>query len=246
MPVRLHAEIPAAPPQRLEVRGESFHYLSRVLRLETGDALEVFDGAGRAFAARVVALGKEEATLELGAPVTARAPTRRITVVQGLPKGDKLELVVQKATELGAAAIVPVVTARSVPKLDAKGAKKKQERWSKIATEAARQCGRSDVPEVTEPRALLDAARALAASSTLLVLDEEEKALSLSRALASVGAQAPLALVIGPEGGLTRDEVAQLERLGARSVTLGARILRTETAALAALAVLLHLSGELG
>ena len=178
-------------------------------------------------------------TLELSEPRPApRAPP--LTLLQGLPKGDKLELVLQKGTELGVAAFFPVVTARAVSR--PKDAEAKAQRWRKIVSEAARQCGRADVPEVAAPGPLADAVAALPKDTRLLVLDEEERALRLSDALTD----APLALVVGPEGGLSREEVAQLKAAGGVSVTLGPRVLRTETAALAALAVLLHRMGELG
>lgn len=239
--IRLH--LPNANEGDVRVEGARLHYLARVLRLVAGDALEVFDGGGRTFDARVTSLNDDVATLTLGAPREAPAP-RAVTLVQGLPKGDKLELVLQKGTELGASGFVPAACERSVVKLDGKE-EKKRERWQRIVEEAARQCGRADVPQVALPGPLVDAVRALGPDVAVLVLDEEEKALPLSTAVAPLGTR-PLALVIGPEGGLSRTEVAALASLGAIPVTLGRLILRTETAGLAALAVLRHLDGLLG
>lgn len=227
----------------VRVEGARLHYLARVLRIEAGDSLEVFDGAGRAFDAHVKSMADDAAVLTLGAAKEAPAP-RSITLVQGLPKGDKLELVLQKGTELGASGFVPAACERSVVKLDGKE-EKKRERWQRIVEEAARQCGRADVPQVAMPGKLIDAVKALGPDVAILVLDEEERAVPLSAAVASVG-EKPLALVIGPEGGLSRNEVAALSSLGAIPVTLGRLILRTETAGLAALAVLRHLDGLLG
>jgi 16S rRNA (uracil1498-N3)-methyltransferase len=247
--VRLFVPLPAgAAPAELPLEAERCHYLVHVLRLGEGDTLEVFDGAGRAFEARVVQASAQAVLLALGPP--RAAPARRAaSVLQGLPKGDKLELVLQKGTELGAAAFYPVATRRSLVKLDALGDKRagsKTARWQKIAEEAARQCGRSDVPRVHAPQPLLEAARALPAGTQLLVLDEEERALPLGEAFRQLPREAPVALVVGPEGGLAREEVQALQALGARPVTLGRLVLRTETAALAALAVMAHLDGELG
>jgi 16S rRNA (uracil1498-N3)-methyltransferase len=229
----------------VELAGERRHYLLHVLRLEQGDVLEVFDGQGRAFEARVASVGEEAVRIWLG---TARvAPARRaVGVLQGLPKGDKLELVLQKGTELGATAFYPVATARSVVKLEPKRAEERTARWTKIVEEASRQCRRDDVPRVATPRPLLEAARALSPGTVLLVLDEEESAVPLGEAFRAAGPGTPVALVVGPEGGLAREEVEELRKIGARNVTLGKRILRTETAALAALAVMMHLDGELG
>ncbi|WP_163784504.1 16S rRNA (uracil(1498)-N(3))-methyltransferase [Myxococcus vastator] len=243
--VRLFAPLPEPAPAEVELTGERRHYLLQVLRLEEGDALEVFDGKGRAFEARVAHVTPDVVRVTLG---TARVapPRREVSILQGLPKGDKLELVLQKGTELGATAFLPVATARSVVKLEPRRAEERTSRWTKIVEEAARQCRRNDVPRVATPAPLVDAARSLSPGTTLLVLDEEESAVPLGEAFRAAGVGTAVALVIGPEGGLAREEVEALKALGARPVTLGARILRTETAALAALAVMMHLDGELG
>ncbi|MCP3104558.1 16S rRNA (uracil(1498)-N(3))-methyltransferase [Myxococcus sp. K15C18031901] len=243
--VRLFAPIPEPAPTEVTLTGDRRHYIVHVLRLGEGDAVEVFDGKGRAFPSQVTAVAEDTVRVRLG---EARlAPARRsVSVLQGLPKGDKLELVLQKGTELGASAFLPVDTARSVVKLEPKRAQERAARWEKIVEEAARQCRRDDVPRVEVPRPLVTAARALAPGTVVLVLDEEESAVPLGEAFRAAGAGTPVALVVGPEGGLAREEVEALKALGARPVTLGARILRTETAALAALAVMMHLDGELG
>ncbi len=237
--------VPGAHGTAVQVDGPRLHYLVRVLRLGEGDGLEVFDGQGRAFDAKVAHLGELTAELSLGAPRQA-PPSRPLIVLQGLPKADKLELVLQKGTELGAARFVPVAMARSVVKLDGKE-DAKQARWQRIAEEAARQCRRADVPVVERPQRLADALAGLAPGTRLLVLDEEEHALPLGTAVAPLlGTQTPIALLVGPEGGVAPEERAQLLAAGATPVTLGRLVLRTETAALAALAVLRHLDGELG
>lgn len=233
--------VPGAAQGALELTGPAFHHLAVVLRVKEGDAIEVFDGHGQAFDAKVATVKEGALTLQLG-PARAMPEPRRVIIVQGLPKADKLELVLQKGTELGASAFLPAAARRSIVKLEGKE-EKKLERWRRIVEEAARQCGRSDVPEVLPPRSL----DALSLPDTaVLVLDEAEKALPLSRALETLAADQPIALVIGPEGGLDRAEVAALVARGAQAVTLGKNVLRTETAALAALAVIRHLEGLLG
>lgn len=235
--------VPGAAPGRATVSGARLHYLVHVLRLRAGDELEVFDGEGRAFDAKVVALDETSGALELGPAREAPRP-REVTIVQGLPKAEKLELVLQKGTELGASAFAPAACVRSVVKLQGKE-EAKLTRWQRIVEEAARQSGRADVPKVLTPLPLAQAVAALEGAPAVLVLDEEERAVPLSQAVASAGTR-PLALVIGPEGGLAREEVQALVARGATAVTLGRLVLRTETAALAALAVIRHLDGELG
>jgi 16S rRNA (uracil1498-N3)-methyltransferase len=235
--------VPHAREGEVSIEGPRLHYVTRVLRLTVDDALQVFDGQGAAFSAKVKSVTAELGVLTLSGRTDA-PQARAITIVQGLPKGDKLELVLQKGTELGATAFVPVGCARSVVKLDGKE-ETKRARWQRIVEEAARQCGRADVPQVLAPAPLLKGVDGLPGKPALLVLDEEERSLPLSVAVSGL-AERPLALIIGPEGGLERDEVNALISRGAQPVTLGKLVLRTETAALAALSVLRHLDGELG
>lgn len=227
------------------VEGDALHYLARVLRLEVGDELEVFDGSGAAWSGRIAALDESAARIELGERREAAAAPR-ITLAQGLAKGDKLDLVVQKATELGAARFVPLALDRCVVKLDAGKGAERSRRWRRIAEEAARQCGRTDVPAVEEPATLdafLEGARSR--GEAVAVLWEEERGERLGTWLAGRLGE-PVALIIGPEGGLSAAEVDRVRAAGGASVGLGPRILRTETAGLAALAVAMHLAGELG
>ena len=243
--VRLFVPLPEHAPPEVTLSGERRHYLLHVLRLTQDSVLEVFDGTGRAFTARVLAVDEDSVRLGLGDARHA-PPSRPVHVLQGLPKGDKLEWVLQKGTELGATAFHPVAAARSVVKLEPRRAEERTLRWRKIVEEAARQCERNDVPLVHPPQPLLEAARALAPGTLLLVLDEEESAVTLGEAFRASAPGTPVALVVGPEGGLAREEVRALQSLGARCITLGRRILRTETAPLAALVVMAHLDGELG
>jgi 16S rRNA (uracil1498-N3)-methyltransferase len=238
---RILVHLAGPTPAEVRVEGAAFHHL-RVLRVEKGERLEAFDGSGRAFDAEVLAVEKDHALLRLG-PARTVAPGRPIDIVQALPKGDKLELVLQKGTELGAHAFHPVVSERSVLRLSPARAEERRRRWQRIVSEAARQCGRNDVPVVHPVRPLVDAVRALPIGTRVLVLDEEERRVRLAEA---AGRDAPLALVIGPEGGLSRAEVSALNDLGAALVSLGPLVLRTETAALAGIAVLRHADRLLG
>jgi len=227
-------------PGKLELSPDESRRVRTVLRLEVDDALELFDGAGLAAPARVAELG-DVVTIDVGEIREAgRAPP--LCIAQALAKGDKMELVIQKATELGAAEIVPFASARAVVKLDAAKAHERVARWRKIAQEAARQCGRADTPEIAE---LTDLDGVLKRPGAHGLLFEGATDLRLGAFLDSAG-DAPVTLLIGPEGGFADDEVEQARKAGAAIVGLGSRILRTETVALAALAIALHRRGELG
>jgi 16S rRNA (uracil1498-N3)-methyltransferase len=234
-------ERPAPGALEVEVRGEDLHYLRDVLRLAAGDPLDVFDGTGGVFAAQVVEVGARAARLRLGERRVVAAPRAQVTIVQALCKGEKMEWVVQKSVELGASRIVPLAAERSVVRLDGERAASRVERWRKIAAEASRQCGRADVPEVTAVRSLHDLDAALDAGGTRIVLHEG----AVERMRAFLGGEL-YAVAIGPEGGFTSSEIAAAGALGFRPASLGGRILRTETVALAALALIQHAAGELG
>lgn len=232
------------PPDRIEdglarAGDEARHHLLSVLRLAPGAEVEVFDGRGRVYEGRV----REDGDIALGAS-RELPPLPPVTLAQALVRGEKLDLVVQKATELGVSRVVPVAMERSVVKLDARRGEERAVRWRKIAAEAARQCGRADVPDVEPPRSLsgfLAQARARGEDVAALWEGPGER-------LGSWLADHPgaLALVVGPEGGIAPAELSLLRGAGAAPVSLGPRILRTETAGLAALAVVLHARGELG
>lgn len=238
--IRIPVPAGSLQPGRSVLPPEESRRARAVLRLQPGDEVELFDGAGVAASAKIASVGEEVAVEVLEVRTAHAAPP--IAIAQALPKGDKLELVIQKATELGAAAIVPFSSARAVVKLDADKASARVERWRKIAREAARQCGRADTPEVTE---LQDLAGVLARPGKKGLLYEGATDVRLGAFLDAAGSE-PLTLLIGPEGGFADEEVARAREAGASIVGLGSRILRTETVALAALAVALHRRGELG
>jgi 16S rRNA (uracil1498-N3)-methyltransferase len=243
--IRLLLPKDALTSKAVRVTGERFHHLAHVLRAAKGDELEVFDGAGNSYEATLTHLGAGEAELSLGERRAADLQ-RAVLLVQGLPKADKLEWTLQKATELGAFGFHPVTTERSVVKLSLEREPARRRRWQRIVEEAARQCGRSDVPSVEPLKPLLLACERLAQSALVVVLDEEERSVSLSEATLEAGRARAIALVVGPEGGLGRGEVEALKALGARTASLGRLTLRTETAGLAALCVLRHREGLLG
>lgn len=229
------SETGPAASATVRLTGEQARYLTAVLRLRPGDALEIFDGRGARYAA---ALEPGE-ILRVGARVLEEARALDVVLAQGLAKGEKMDLVVQKATELGVTRIAPFEAERSVVKLSAERGAARTERFRRIAQEAARQCGRADVPLIDEPRTLA----ALLETDRLCLLLDPPAALRLSAAARGVPR---LLLAVGPEGGFSPGELELAQRAGAAAVGLGPLVLRTETAGLAALAVLQHLHGALG
>ncbi len=224
---------------RMALSKEQSHYLRGVLRLESGAEVEVFDGRGARHRALL-----EGDLLRLGGPLPS-APQRALDVllVQALAKGEKMDLIVQKATELGAARIVPLASERAVVKLSTGAAR--LQRWRRIAQEAARQSGRADVPPIDEPCGFDDVLRILREQPERqgLILDPREKSLRLSAAARGLS---QVLLAVGPEGGFSPAEIETARGGGMIPVALGPLVLRTETASLAALAVLLHIHGDLG
>jgi 16S rRNA (uracil1498-N3)-methyltransferase len=245
---RLHvppAQLAAADAGRLPLTPEQHRYLAQVLRLGAGDAVEAFDGEGARLACVLEAGPDGALLLRLGERTWLGPGPVDVWLAQALAKADKLELVIQKATELGASRVLPFSAARSVVKLEGERSASKAERWRKIAQEAARQCGRADVPLVDEPLPL----RALLAlleqdpGRRGLVLAPDAQAVRLS---AAARGEQKLLLVIGPEGGLSPEELEACAQAGVAPVSLGRLVLRTETAGLAALSVVQHLAGALG
>ena len=233
--------VPVSPlaSGRRELPASAARYVLRVHRLGIGDAFVAFDPEARIEAdARIITCSRDSATVELDCPRAASLlPSRSVTVVQGLAKGDKLDDIVRDATELGATRISPAVVLRSVAahKSDAAVA-----RWRRIAVEAARQCGRGDVPEVDAPRPLVDIIGALEAELRLVLVPGAST--RLGGVLAQASATSSVALVIGPEGGLDPAEITEAVTRGFIAVSLGRFVLRTETACAAALGAALAFS----
>ena len=216
------------------------HHALRVLRLRDGEAVVLFDGSGGEVDARLAVRGKAVFARLGEARAVERESPLRIVLVQALASGDKMDWVVQKAVELGVHAIQPVQAERSVLRLAAERADKRVAHWQQVAVAACEQCGRNRVPVVHDVLALDDWLRARPATRAGLVPDPA--------APAGIGAlpppAGPLDLLIGPEGGLSADEVARAARAGMTPVRLGPRILRAETAARAALAAVNSLGGD--
>ena len=233
---RLFVDAELRPGASVELPAAAAHHAARVLRLRDGDAVVLFDGRGGEYGARLAAAGRGRLLAETG---ERRDPAREsplaVTLVQGVSSSDKMDLTIQKAVELGVAAIHPVLTEKSLVRLSGEREAKKLAHWRRIAVAACEQCGRNLGPEVREPVAL-DRYRPPAGAKILL-------SPSGSARLADL-AKSPVVLAAGPEAGFSEREEQILLRAGFAPVRLGPRILRTETAALAALAALNALAGD--
>lgn len=223
------------------------HYLVRVLRLQSGDKINVFDGSSWEY---LVVLEKATAGEITGRILSKtkidRDPSKKVILLPALLKSEKFDWVIQKSTELGVNRIIPLKTQRTVMHIDSTKIPGKVIRWQKIAQEAARQCGRTFIPEVLPPRALMDAFEIVKEINLAIIPWEGEEKVSLRDILTKNTAWEKIALFIGPEGGFTLEEMAKAQQAGLISVSLGSRILRAETAALAAVTAVLYAGGDLG
>jgi 16S rRNA (uracil1498-N3)-methyltransferase len=229
--------------RQIVLDGEPARYLGRVLRLRVGDHLNVFNGDDGEWQADIIALTRETATLRIAAPHdSATESPLRVHLVQGVSRGERMDFVVQKATELGVKRITPVFTAHGVVKLDGERADKRREHWQRIAESACEQCGRVRPPLVDSPLPLA-AWFGIPAPG-----DSTQLVLAPGMAQPLTGIEIPgtkLCLLVGPEGGLSDRELEDAAIAGFRQVSLGPRVLRTETAALAALAIAQATWGDL-
>ncbi|MDR1709338.1 MAG: 16S rRNA (uracil(1498)-N(3))-methyltransferase [Candidatus Accumulibacter sp.] len=244
-PPRFFVSVPLAVGARVELPPGAARHVGRVLRMRAGEALTLFDGRGGEYACRVLSSLRGAVSVEaLEWRGTERESPLDLTLAQGLQAGERMDLTVQKAVELGAARIVPLVTRRGVSRPEGERAKKRAAHWRAVAASACEQCGRNRVPEVAEPEDLADwLARPLAGAPLRLMLDPEA-----ARALDALPPPASMAveLLVGAEGGFAPEEAEAARRAGFTALRLGPRILRTETAGLAALATLQCLWGDFG
>ncbi len=230
-----------AEGMRLALPATAAHHAARVLRLRSGDAVTLFNGQGGEYAARIAAVGKHDVDVEIGRhdPIERESPLT-VTLVQAISSGERMDLTIQKAVELGVARIVPVESERSVVRLQGERARKRLEHWRQVVVSACEQCGRNRIPEV----------RMASALDAWLATKEDDAARwvllpGADTALRDLPRPQPLIeLLVGPEGGLTHAEADAARRSGYQAVRLGPRVLRTETAAPALLSALQALWGD--
>lgn len=241
---RVHVDQPLLPGTELALPEGPAVHLSRVLRIGIGDTCTLFNGDGHDYPARVVAVGKRELRVMVGQPsmVSCESPLR-IVLLQGIARGEKMDLIMQKATELGVAGIHPITSQRSEVKLDQARAEKRLAHWSAVVIAACEQSGRAVVPPVTPPVSLVEALVALPKNDRQRLILDPDGALAFSDM--RIDSSESLTLAIGPEGGWSDDDRRQFQQMGFQGLRLGPRILRTETAGLAAIAALQARFGDL-
>jgi 16S rRNA (uracil1498-N3)-methyltransferase len=234
----------AAGP-RIVITGEDVRHIALVLRMKPGDELLACDGLGAEYRVAITAVHRSEIRTEILDRAQREIRQPHITLCQGLPKSDKMDLIVQKATELGVTAVIPLVTERTIVKL--RDGSARVGRWQKIAREAAMQSCRHDIPEVHAVLPMKEFLRTLSSDPpTLLLMPWEDATLPLQAALRTHSGKKRLAVLIGPEGGFSASEATAAQERGFQAVSLGRNILRTETAAIAVLAMLGYAYGEGG
>jgi len=225
--------------------GTEAGHMLRSLRLSVGDAFHAFDEEGTRYRMRIL----EATSRSLRAEVLETFPPEppppvAVTLIVGLPKADKMDFILEKATELGASRVVPFRSSRTIPRVDPSDAKKRLLRWERVAMAAAKQCGSGRVPEVSGIVPFREALLLAAGHGARILFYEGEREFSLKGVLSGMPPVTDIALLIGPEGGFSPDEVREAVAAGCRCAGLGSRILRVETAALAVLSMVMYHFGK--
>ncbi|MEO7252095.1 MAG: 16S rRNA (uracil(1498)-N(3))-methyltransferase [Arenimonas sp.] len=239
--IRHHVDFPLTIGGRVSLSESAVAHLVRVLRLGVGDEFVLFNGDGADYRARLVSVAKRTAEAELlERTAVDNESALKITLAQGIARGEKMDLILQKATELGVARIAPLLTERTEVRLEPERVAKKMQHWRGVLAAACEQCGRATLPQLLEPQALTSFAAA-DCSSRRFTLDPHG---GIALSAAALKAQDSVTVLIGPEGGLSERDLAALRATRFEGLRLGPRILRTETAGLAALAGLNALYGD--
>lgn len=232
---------------RIKIVGEDVKHIKNVLRKRIGDNIEICNQESqKSYKCEIEQIQEEQIITKIQEEIKSEENNVKIDIYQGLPKSDKMELIIQKSIELGANAIIPVEMKRCVVKLEAKDENKKIQRWQKIAESAAKQSGRSTIPEIKRKVNIQDIIKTIKEYDAVIVAYENEKENKLKNELLKIKEikankeKISIAIIIGPEGGLEEKDVEQLKENGAKIVTLGDRILRTETVALNILSIIMY------
>jgi 16S rRNA (uracil1498-N3)-methyltransferase len=242
---RFYAAPDAINGSLVELARDETHHLARVLRLAVGDEAFVFDGCGHEYRCRIFSLDNHRAQLEVIGPLTDSVESPiALTLAQALVKGEKFDFIVQKAAELGVRRIVPLITRYADVKLNDEKSAKRLARWQRIALEALKQSGRRQLIDIAHPMMVAALLESRAPLSAILVFSERGGD-SITTALAKAVESQNVIACIGPEGGWSDTELEQFAARGAQAVTLGPRTLRTETAAIVALALIQNARGDL-
>jgi 16S rRNA (uracil1498-N3)-methyltransferase len=231
-----------------DLGAENLRYIKSVLRMKKGDHLILFDGAGWEYETAIKNFSADGIKVEVLGKNRIQNDAPRITLFQALPKANKMDSIVQKATELGACRIIPFQSARSVPRLTVDKARARVSRWRSIATEAARQCGRADIPEVNDFLSFEEAIASAEGKALKIIFWEEETERGIKHLLREKRCEGErdISVIVGPEGGFSREEVDSAVRRGFISVSLGKNILKVETAAVTILSIIQYELGIFG
>lgn len=232
---------------RIIITGDDVNHITKVLRLRKGEKIQISDGRGREYICLIEETGKKEIISIIEEVFdNCTESTLNITLFQGLPKSQKMEFIIQKCVEIGVKAVQPVITERVVVKTDNRDLSGKLERWQRISEEAAKQSDRGIIPKVLPPITFKEALEQLKAMDLAVVPYERENSLGLRDALSHSNNPTDIGILIGPEGGFEEYEIEQCSGRGVKSVTLGPRILRTETAGIVASTIILYQLGDMG
>jgi len=233
---------------RVDLERENSQYIQNVLRLKMGDVVSLFDGRGSEHEAAITELSEGIITVEIGAKKRACLPDLKVTLAQSLPKGSKMDFIIQKSTELGVDRIIPFMSSRSIPRLSERKAVERRKRWERIAVEACRQCGRARIPEIRSIVTFEEMLEAKEEESLGILLWEDETERGIKELLRDkrYGDSGDFFVIVGPEGGFSREEAERAIARDFISASLGSLILRAETAPLAILTILQYEKGSFG
>ncbi|MFH1779504.1 MAG: 16S rRNA (uracil(1498)-N(3))-methyltransferase [Candidatus Omnitrophota bacterium] len=222
---------------RIHIRGREAHHVRDVMRLNIGDEIVVFDGTGYEYVGTIEQIGKNDIVAKINKKIKREISNFRLALAQAIPKSNKMDLIVEKATELGVERIIPIVTGRTIVKIDETKMASKINRWKKLAIEASKQSGRVTVPEINEIKSFEDSLSYTKYYELAVIPCLHEGIVKLKDVLKSNGVKSAI-LFIGPEGDFTEDEINIAKSKGVKPVSLGREVLRSETAAISALSVL--------
>lgn len=238
---RLFLPLEHLASKEIIINGENARYLSLVLRVQPGESIAILDGHGKRYICNILSVHKKEVSVEkIKEEYYSSESPISITLAQGLTKGDKMDLIVQKSTELGVIKIIPIITERSQVRTTEKAS-----RWRKIAVSASQQSGRDIVPEIDEPIKIEEFLRRCVQHKGLIFSETYNKR-NLKETLSNIKDTKQITLLIGPEGGFSKDEVTNAVKSGFAEASLGPRILRTETAPISAISILQYELGDSG
>ncbi|NWF92564.1 MAG: 16S rRNA (uracil(1498)-N(3))-methyltransferase [Syntrophaceae bacterium] len=243
---RFYVPEPRIEKGMLRIEGGEARHIRRVLRLRAGDEIVVFDGSGKEYEGRIVEEGSSSVVIVIRNTLSSiRESPLETTLAQSLLKGEKMDYVIQKATELGVGEIVPFFSSRSVPLLEKSTRLTRHRRWERIAAEASKQCGRGIVPKISPLQDYPEVFEKISPEPLRLIF-WEEGGVRLKEVLEEKRGMKRVFFVVGPEGGFSREEIAYAKERGFIPVTLGGRILRSETASVCCLSILQYEWGDIG